>query len=239
MKILVASDLHYKLKQFDWIANRAEHFDAVILAGDLLDISSPLDLNLQIDVIRKCLQKISEQTHLMVCSGNHDGNEKNSHDEFIAPWLLDTRAERLSVDGDNVQFADTLFTIFPWWDGDVTKREVGQQIESASKIECKKWVWIYHAPPDESATSWAGKRFIGDIELNQWIDSYKPDLVISGHIHESPFKEDGSWVDRLGDTWILNAGNNIGDMPAHIVLDLEAMSAQWVSLAGIQEQLIA
>lgn len=239
MKILVASDLHYKLKQFDWIASRADKYDAVVLAGDLLDISSFLDLNMQIDVIRKCLQKISEKTHLLVCSGNHDGNAKNAHDEFIAPWLQDTRGRRLSVDGDNVQFDDFLFTIFPWWDGDVTKEEVAQQIAEANAIECEKWVWIYHAPPDNSPTSWVGSRFIGDAELSQWISQYEPDLVISGHIHESPFKKDGCWFDQIGRTWILNAGNNIGDVPAHIELDLDDMSARWVSLAGVEEMRLA
>lgn len=239
MKILVASDLHYKLKQFDWIANRASAFDAVILAGDLLDISSYLDLNLQIEVIRKCLFKISEHTHLLVCSGNHDGNEKTIHDEFIAPWLQETRGERLSVDGDNVVFGDILFTIFPWWDGAVTKEAVGQQIAEASKIDCAKWIWIYHSPPDNSPTSWVGSRFIGDVELNQWIETYKPDLVISGHIHESPFKKDGSWFDNIDKTWILNAGNNIGEIPAHIELDLDDMSARWISLAGVEEKMLA
>lgn len=236
LKILVASDLHYKLKQFDWLASRAGHYDAVILAGDLLDISSYLDLNLQIDVIRKCLVKISEKAHLLVCSGNHDGNAKNANDEFIAPWLQETRSERLSVDGDNVRFGDTLFTIFPWWDGDVTKEEVGRQLVEASRIDCEKWIWIYHAPPDNSPTSWAGSRFIGDIELNQWIAQYTPDLVLSGHIHESPFKKDGSWHDSIDGTWILNAGNNIGDVPAHIELDLDAMTARWISLAGVEEK---
>ena len=238
MKLLVASDLHYKLKQFDWLASHADEFDAVILAGDLLDISSYLDLNMQIDVISKCLARISDKTHLLVCSGNHDGNEKNPHDEFIAPWLQKIRQDRLHVDGDNVHFGDTLVTIFPWWDGDITKSEVAAQIATASQQDCKTWVWVYHAPPDQSPTSWAGNRFIGDMELNKWMETYQPDVVISGHIHESPFKKDGSWHDRMGKTWIFNAGNNIGEVPAHIILDLDAMKAQWVSLAGIEEMAI-
>ena len=57
---------------------------------------------------------------------------------------------------------------------------------------------MYHAPPDKSPTSWVGKRFIGDSYLNECIEQYKPDLVFSGHIHESPFKKDGSWADKMG-----------------------------------------
>ena len=234
MKILIASDLHYRLKQFDWITSRAPEYDAVILAGDLLDISSHLDLNMQIVVIKQYLQKISRVTKLMVCSGNHDGNEKNSNNEFIAPWLQEVRDTNLFVDGDNFSFGNNTFTIFPWWDGDVTRQELAEQIKTASEGKGDNWIWIYHAPPDESSTCWVGNRFIGDVELNRWIEQYSPAVVICGHIHESPFKKDGSWIDRINQTWILNAGNNIGDVPAHINLDLESKHAEWVSLAGIE-----
>ena len=232
MKLLVASDLHYRLKQFDWLASQASNYDAVIIAGDMLDISSYMDLSVQIVVMKKYLRKISETTPLLVCSGNHDGNEKNDADEYIAPWLQETRGQQLHVDGDNVFFGSTLITIFPWWDGDVTKTEVAEQFKLASQLEFGKWIWIYHAPPDNSPTSWAGKRFIGDTALNNWIEQYRPDIVVTGHIHESPFKSDGSWADKIGKTWVFNAGSHIGDIPAHIMLDLEAMNAEWYSLAG-------
>lgn len=236
MKILVASDLHYRLKQLDWLAAQSSHYDALIIAGDMLDISSYLDLSVQIEVIGKYLKHISAKTDLLVCSGNHDGNEKNAADEYIAPWLRQRKAGRLYVDGDSVFFGSTLFTIFPWWDGDVTKVEVQQQFHEASQLAYNRWVWIYHAPPDHSSTSWNGKRHIGDIELNKWIDEYQPDLVFSGHIHESPFKKDGSWVDKIDQTWVCNAGSLMGDIPAHIIFDLEAMQLQWHSLAGSEIQ---
>jgi len=235
MRILLASDLHYNLKQFDWLDRQSDSFDAVILAGDLLNIASHLDLNMQIEVIKKYLFRMCEKTHLFVCSGNHDGNEKNAHDEFIAPWLQEVRSEKLHVDGDSIQLGDTLFTVFPWWDGDVTKQEVASQLEEASKLKASQWFWIYHAPPDESPTSWTGKRFIGDRELNQWLDQYHPDLVVTGHIHESPFKNEGSWHDQIDSTWVFNAGNNIGEVPAHIVFDMNSGKATWVSLAGVEE----
>lgn len=232
MKILIASDLHYRLKQFDWLSRQASQCDAMIIAGDVLDISSSLDISVQTVVMKKYLQTIGHQIPLLVCSGNHDGNEKNHANEYIAPWLQEVRDQQLHVDGDNVFFGTTLFTIFPWWDGDVTRKEVTEQFEAASRLEYGRWIWIYHAPPDNSPTSWTGKRFIGDGELNKWIEQYHPHLVVTGHIHESPFKPAGSWVDRIGVTWVLNAGSHIGDVPAHIILDLEAMNAEWYSLAG-------
>ena len=65
-----------------------------------------------------------------------------------------------------------------------------------------------------------------------WIRRFAPDLVFSGHIHNSPFYAEGSWVDRIGKTWVFNPGKQIGASPAYIALDLEAMSAEWVSLEG-------
>lgn len=239
MKIIVSSDLHYRLKQFDWLLSQAGHCDAMIIAGDLLDISSRMDLNIQITVMKKYLHIIGEKVPLLVCSGNHDGNVKNAADEYTAPWLQEVRDRQLHVDGDNVFFGTTLFTILPWWDGDITKREVSALFRQASQLEFDRWIWIYHAPPDNSPTSWTGKRFIGDRELNAWIEQYRPDLVLAGHIHQSPFESGGSWADRIGKTWVFNAGSHIGDVPAHIILDLGTMNAEWYSLAGMDTRQLA
>ena len=40
MKCLLVSDLHYKLKHFDWLVTVAEYFDCIIIAGDQIDARS-------------------------------------------------------------------------------------------------------------------------------------------------------------------------------------------------------
>ena len=65
-----------------------------------------------------------------------------------------------------------------------------------------------------------------------WIKRFKPDMVLSGHIHNSPFYAEGAWVDRIGPTWVFNPGRQIGPCPAYIALDLEAMAAEWISIEG-------
>ena len=62
-----------------------------------------------------------------------------------------------------------------------------------------------------------------------------PTWYFAGHVHESPFKPDGAWADRVGRTWVFNPGNQIGPVPAHIVLDLDARRATWVSMLGTEE----
>ena len=87
---------------------------------------------------------------------------------------------------------------------------------------------MHHAPPANSPTSWGGKRFFGDVDLVQWIARYQPSMVVSGHVHQSPFIHDGSWFDRLGDTWVFNTGLQPGRPPVYIVLDIDDGKAFWL-----------
>jgi Icc-related predicted phosphoesterase len=91
---------------------------------------------------------------------------------------------------------------------------------------------VYHAPPAGSTTAWGGTRSYGDDALTGWIERYRPTAVLSGHVHHAPFVPDGSWVDRVGDSWVFNMGQQIGPAPAHIVIDTEAGEAFWFSLEG-------
>ena len=87
MRILLVADLHYTLRQFDWLQQAAADFDIVVIAGDLLDITSTVELETQIVVVLKYLKRIRARTRLLVCSGNHDGDERNQADEWVATWL--------------------------------------------------------------------------------------------------------------------------------------------------------
>lgn len=232
MKMLFVADLHYALKQFDWLTANARGFDAVIIGGDLLDLGSDLDLEVQIVVVEKYLNRLCQQTRLLVSSGNHDGDTRSPANESICQWLRDTKAGQLFVDGDSVELDGVLITICPWWDGPVSRAELEGLLAKDAGRAKKKWIWIHHAPPDQSPVSWAGKRFGGDEFLGAWIQRHTPDLVLSGHIHNAPFLAKGSWIDRLGKTWVFNPGRQIGPSPAYLVFDLDRMSVEWVSLEG-------
>lgn len=234
MRCLVVADLHYSLPQFDWVLSAAPHFDVVIIAGDALDIGSFVDFRAQIVVVRKYLARLSELTRVILCSGNHDLDERDETGEKISRWIGDVGNLGIAHDGDSLTIGDTLFTICPWWDGPRVKEQIGRQLQEAAAAHRGRWIWIHHAPAANSPTSWGGARYFGDAELVQWIESHKPDMVLSGHVHQSPFIKDGSWFDRLGDTWVFNVGQQFGRPPAHIMLDLESNRAYWFSAAGEQ-----
>jgi Icc-related predicted phosphoesterase len=228
MRCLIVADLHYSLPQFDWLLSAAPQFDVVIFAGDALDIGSSVDFRAQIVVVKKYLALLSGLTRVILCSGNHDLDERNPEGEKIARWIGDVRELGIACDGDSLTIGDTFFTVCPWWDGPLVKQRIDDQLREAAAGRLKRWIWVHHAPPANSPTSWGGKRFFGDEELVQWIRSYQPSMVISGHVHQSPFIADGSWFDQLGGTWVFNAGLQPGRPPVHIVLDIDNGTAFWL-----------
>src|ERR1051326_4477748 len=206
VKCLLVSDLHYTLKQFDWVVDVAPHFDVVVIAGDHMDISGYVDGQVQAAVVMKYFRHIGANTKVIVCSGNHDLDSHNPAGEKFSRWIMKARRLGIATDGDSLEIAGTLFTVCPWWDGPQTHEAVDAQFSRDSAKRNGRWIWVYHSPPDASPTSSSAGGNFGDADLLRWINIYSPDIVLTGHIHDSPFFAKGSWVDRLGSTWVFNAG---------------------------------
>ena len=132
MRCLVVADLHYSLPQFDWVLNAAPEFDVVIIAGDALDIGSAVDFRAQIVVVRKYLRMLAARTRVILCSGNHDLDERDESGEKISRWIGDAGNLGIAHDGDSLTIGDTFFTVCPWWDGPRVKAQIGVQLEDAA-----------------------------------------------------------------------------------------------------------
>ncbi|MEM7446542.1 MAG: metallophosphoesterase [Pseudomonadota bacterium] len=235
MKCLLVADLHYDLRKFDWVVEAAAHMDVVVLAGDHLDLASAVARPAQAIVVEKYFRRIRERAPLLVCSGNHDLDSRDAVGELTSKWLGKARLYDVPTDGDAYTIGDTLFSVCPWWDGEHGRAAVAAQLARDAADRQSRWVWVYHAPPGDSPTSWAGSRSFGDPALRDWIERYEPDIVLCGHVHQSPFTNGGSWADRIGHTWVFNAGHQIGPLPAHIVVDTDEPEAYWISLAGAEQ----
>ncbi len=237
MRILLASDLHYRLRHYDWLIGAASGFDAVVVAGDHIDGSSPVPDGVQIAALSASLSAVSRKARLLVCSGNHDLNARSRQGEKIADWLAKVRSDVLAVDGDSVMVGDTLFTVCPWWDGPHAREGIARMLDEAAHLRKGRWVWVYHAPP-VGPLSWTGKKHFGDEALPGLIERHSPTAVLCGHIHEAPYRNGGSWIDRVGDTWLFNAGNQIGDIPAVIEIDFDKPLARWITMEGVEERVL-
>lgn len=234
MRCLLVADLHYDLRKFDWVVAAAAQVDVVVLAGDHLDAGAAVGRPSQALIVQKYFRRIRERAPLLVCSGNHDLDHRDSRGVMTTQWIARARHLDVPTDGDSRLIGDTLFTICPWSDGVGKRSEIASLLERDVARRPARWVWVHHAPPAGSPISWDGRKCFGDPVVRAWIERLQPDLVLSGHVHQSPFTKGGSWADRIGATWVFNAGHQIGPLPSHIVVDTEQPGAYWVSLAATE-----
>jgi Icc-related predicted phosphoesterase len=232
VRILVVSDLHYRLKHYDWLVGAAAAADVVVIAGDLADVASLVPIDVQSVVLTAYLDRLAAGTVVLAASGNHDLDGPGEHGEQVAGWLRAPRPPRVITDGASVDLDGTRFTVCPWWDGPAGREALAAQLAAAAKDRPERWVWVHHSPPAGTVLCRDGRREFPDHDLAGWIAQHRPDLVFCGHIHQAPWVEGGSWHDRLGDTLVFNAGRQIGPVPPHITLDTAAGTAQWYGVYG-------
>jgi len=184
--------------------------------------------------VEKYLNRLCQQTRLLVCSGNHDGDARSAADESICNWLREAKTGQLFVDGDSVEIGDTLITICPWWDGPVSQAEVESLLAQDFRKPKQRWIWIHHSPPDKSPVSWAGKStaatsasWTGFISMNPtW---FSPATFTT---RRSIPRVRGTTA--LAKRGCFNPGRQIGPCPTYLVFDLDRMSVEWFSVEDQQ-----
>ena len=231
VRLLVVSDLHFDLRKLDAVLEQASDVDVVVIAGDLLDIGSALPLDAQITVVLTYLERLVALAPTIICSGNHDLDARAPSGEKVTRWFTEAKALGVHVDGDSLDRDGWRLTSCAWWEGPVTLGELESSLGQAAVDRPGRWLWVFHGPP-EGPLSWTGSRHYGDPELPRLLGEHAPDIVLCGHIHQAPFTDEGSWVERRGPTWLFNGGHQPGALPTSIVLDLQEDRASWWSLAG-------
>ena len=235
VRVLLVSDLHYDLRKLDWVLSRAgdptSGIDVVVVAGDLLDIASSVPLDTQITVALSYLERLAARVPTLACSGNHDLDHRSESGEKATRWLGEARAHGVHVDGDSFDLDGWRLTACAWWEGPATLAALEARLAAAASDRAGRWLWAFHGPP-EGPLSWTGSRSYGDPELPRLIETYGPDVVLCGHIHQAPFTDEGAWAEHRGTTWLFNAGYEPGGRPTFVELDLGADRASWWSAAG-------
>ena len=182
MRILLVSDLHYTLKQLDWVVSVAGDYDLVVVAGDLLDIASIVEPDAQIAVVLEYLARMAAKTTVVACSGNHDLNARNELGERAARWLdaarESGRVRRRHAPRDRARAGDGVPVVGRT--AHVARSSTASSPTTRALVGDRRWIWVYHAPPDASPTSWTGKRHYGDEELVAWIERTSPTSCCAG-----------------------------------------------------------
>ncbi|MGH9154479.1 MAG: metallophosphoesterase family protein, partial [Acidimicrobiales bacterium] len=155
MRILLVADLHYRLAQLDWLLAHGDEHDVVVVAGDHLNVVSPVALEAQIVAVRTILDRLAARVRVCVCSGNHDLDSRNDAGEKTTGWLARLGAAGVVVDGESATIDGTMFTMLGWWDGPTARDRMETALEVAASSCRRPWVWGYHAPPP-GPLSWTG-----------------------------------------------------------------------------------
>jgi len=91
MRLLLTTDLHYRIHWFRWLIEQAPDFDLVCIAGDLLDMFNPETRLEQARQVRTLIRELADIVPVAVCSGNDDNAGRLvSHDRAsLYKWFID------------------------------------------------------------------------------------------------------------------------------------------------------
>ena len=197
VRILAVSDLHYRLRQLDWLLAAAPSFDAVTIAGDLLDVRSPVALDVQAVAVTVALRALADETAVFAASGNHDLDGRDAAEKAPAGCAASPpgRARRQHVDPARGRPGDGL----PLVGRAARARGAGPGPGRGADRPGGAGSGCTTRRP-RAPLAFDGRRAWGDDVLSGWIARSAPDVVLTGHVHQAPFARGGDWDARVGST---------------------------------------
>ncbi|WP_456367605.1 metallophosphoesterase [Thermococcus sp.] len=191
MKILAITDVHGNVKMvkaLTQVLKRVEP-DVIVIAGDITHFNNA-------NVARKVLSPLLEtETPLLSVHGNCDGRDVPELLEELGIGIHNSRKEVkgvgfVGVGGSNITPFNTVW--------ELTEEEIGEILLRNYRPGD---VVVSHVPPrGTKADRIYSGHHVGSTSLREFIDTAKPPLLITGHIHEARS------VDRVGETVIVNPG---------------------------------
>lgn len=214
-QILAVADLHFNRTWFEWLTAHSPGFDALVIAGDLLNAFDRVPIRAQARVCREWLLELPVGT--IVVSGNHDhyvSDPRASVDTSAeGGWVRHLRGKGrvVAVDGDLCEISGVSIATAGWL--------------KPRWPECD--VVVYHAPPAGCAA--AGNedgRDYGDGDATDYLQEVAPRLFLSGHIHR-PKRRWCWWPVIDPGTLVLVPGvaDNGAPAPWHWIVDTGARVA--------------
>ena len=237
MRLLLTSDLHCDGTKLQWLIESAPAHDALLVAGDLLDIFSNAGFAEQKSkIIRWKSSVLARERALAWCSGNHDffHGDRTPMSDATPLWMRESPATRMFVPDGESWLIETpggrfAVTTLPWplHCGDLMINGCRTNfIDFTTKLlrsgkrlqveECVPWMVVCHEPPGN--TPLAANYTAREADFARMIiEAAGPDFSLHGHIHE------GFWICQLGKTVCFNSGQSAaGEVPHFVLLEWRA-----------------
>jgi len=191
-KIMAVADLHGDSRMAKKLAKKAkeENVDVVIIAGDLTWLDSEIK-----DIIKPFEDAGKE---VLLVPGNHETSDTISN---IASAYTRTK----NIHGYSIQKNDVgIFgagydpSTGPFW---IDEKELFDKLKQGHKKikNLDKKIMVAHTHHEGSKAQELG--FQGSQALKKAIKEFKPDVLISGHIHQA-----GGLQEKIGDTTVFHVG---------------------------------
>ncbi len=194
MKIISFGDVHMATRNLERMGEVMRDCDLVIVSGDLTNFGGPDDARKVLtDVRRSC-------SSVLAVPGNLDRLE-------VIPFLEEDgvalHGKGLTIDGIGI-FGCGGSNVTPFGTPmELSEDEIYATLRAgyAAVRDVRPLLMICHTPPyDTKCDRIMSGKPVGSTAARRFIEEVKPEVCISGHIHES------AGVDVIGPTKILNAG---------------------------------
>ncbi len=218
MKIVSFGDVHMATRNLDRMGEVLRDTDLIILSGDLTNFGGPADAGKVISDVRRALSPTARSDgprrasnheasattdaykRVLALSGNLDQPE-------VIPFLeresVALHGRGMVLDGLAI-FGCGGSNITPFkTPTEFTEEELYAALDRGYReVEGRRpLLMVCHTPPyDTRCDRILSGRPVGSPAVRRFIEEVKPEVCITGHIHES------AGIDRIGPTVILNAG---------------------------------
>ncbi len=194
MKIVSFGDVHMATRNLARMGEVMRDTDLIIVSGDLTNFGGSADAGKVIEAVRGACARV------LALPGNLD---KADVFPFLEREGVALHGRGLVIDGIAI-FGCGGSNITPFnTPTEFSEDEIYQTLERgyAEVRDLRPLLMVCHTPPFETRCDRIpGGRAVGSTAARRFIEEFKPDLCISGHIHES------AGIDTIGPTTIINAG---------------------------------
>ncbi|NIO21516.1 MAG: hypothetical protein GTN76_12440 [Candidatus Aenigmarchaeota archaeon] len=215
LKILVIADVHGEIEKLSKFLKKFDekNFDLVLCPGDFTDMFNTPEGFSQIDVAELVLQKMLSLGKPVLCiPGNHEPYEiLEMFDEYDVNLHAKTRKfkgfEILGFGGASTPFNTKFEPTEEEIKGNLLKLKIDPKIKSILLTHCPP----YRTKVDRTETG----EHVGSKVIRNFIETRKPVLAISAHIHEA------GGIDKIGKTTVFYPGAIFNGLYGMVTIDRE------------------